>query len=115
MDCIFCSIINGEIPSSKVYENDSVFAFDDINPKAPVHVLIIPKKHIPDINSLDINSSKVLGDIFLAAARVAEIKGIKESGYRVVVNNGPDAGQEVFHLHIHVLGGTHLGLKMDEF
>ena len=110
MDCVFCKIIKGEIPSSKVYENDLVLAFDDIQPQSPVHVLIVPKKHISTLN--DLNDSEIWTALLQASRTVAEIKGIKENGYRVTVNCGPDATQIVFHLHMHVMGGKLLDGKM---
>ncbi|MCM0648828.1 histidine triad nucleotide-binding protein [Clostridium swellfunianum] len=107
-NCIFCSIIQGKIPSQKVYEDDQIFAFKDINPEAPVHVLIIPKKHIASINELDEDNSQVIGHIYGAAKKIAKELGIAESGYRVVANCGSDAGQTVFHIHFHLLGGRSL-------
>ena len=104
MDCIFCKIINGEVPSEKVYENDSVYAFEDINPVSPVHVLVIPKLHVKNINELTQENSKVMSEVFLAVKEVAKIKGL-EKGYRVIINNDKAGGQVVWHLHIHVLGG----------
>lgn len=107
-NCIFCSIIQGKIPSEKVYEDDQVFAFKDINPEAPVHVLIIPKKHIASINELDEDNSQVIGHIYVAAKKIAMELGIAESGYRVVANCGSNAGQTVYHIHFHLLGGRSL-------
>jgi histidine triad (HIT) family protein len=104
MNCIFCKIANKEIKSSVVLEGKNVFAFDDINPQAPVHVVVIPKAHIEDMTKLD----GVLPEIFEAIAKVAGIKKVKEGGFRVVMNNGPDSGQAVPHLHFHVLGGRKL-------
>ena len=104
MDCLFCKIIAGEIPSSKVFENESVYAFNDINPLAPVHVLIVPKKHIENVDDLKSGDASVIGDMFLAAQKIAELKGI-QGAYRIITNNGKDGGQEVFHLHLHLLGG----------
>jgi len=105
MDCIFCKIAAGDIPADRVYENDSVLAFNDIEPISPVHVLIIPKIHIESINELDKNNSSIMADIFLAVNEVARIKNIAETGYRVIINNGKAGGQEVPHLHVHVIGG----------
>ncbi len=102
-DCLFCKIIAGEVPSSKVYEDDDVFAFDDISPMMPVHTLVIPKTHYDNLS--DNVPEEVVGKVFSAAAKVAEMKGISESGYRIVSNIGPDAQQSVFHMHVHVLGG----------
>jgi histidine triad (HIT) family protein len=107
-DCIFCKIANGTIPSKKVYEDAEVVAFDDINPMAPVHVIIIPKKHIPtmlDVTKTDMSS---IGSMFAAAQEVARIKGINERGFRVVINCNKEGGQVIFHLHMHVLGGKKL-------
>ncbi len=108
MDCLFCKIIAGEIPSTKVYENDKVYAFRDINPEAPVHVLIIPKTHIPSANELTEENAEVIKDVFLAAKEIAESEGIAEGGYRIVNNCGEDGGQTVKHLHFHMLGGRSL-------
>ena len=110
MDCLFCSIIKGEIPSTKVYEDEQVYAFKDINPMAPVHVLIIPKTHLSSIN--DVKNSAVIAHIYAVAAKLAKDFGISESGYRVVSNCGADAGQTVFHLHFHLLGGKKLNVEM---
>jgi histidine triad (HIT) family protein len=107
-DCIFCKIANGTIPSKKVYEDAEVLAFDDINPMAPVHVIIIPKKHIPtmlDVTKTDMSS---IDSMFTAAQEVARIKGINERGFRAVMNCNEEGGQVIFHLHMHVLGGKKL-------
>ncbi len=106
-DCLFCKIIEGEIPSKKVFEDDRVFAFEDIDPKAPTHVLIIPKKHIVGLKEADPNDAEILGYMQLAAAKLANERKL-ESGYRTVLNVGPDAGQSVFHIHLHLLGGRKL-------
>ncbi len=108
MDCLFCKIINGEIPSSKVYEDDKVYAFRDIEPQAPVHILIIPKEHITSANELTEENASVVGHIFAVAARIAKEEGIAEGGYRIVNNCGEDGGQTVKHLHFHMLGGRSL-------
>ncbi|MFZ5817701.1 MAG: histidine triad nucleotide-binding protein [Bacillota bacterium] len=108
-DCIFCKIVAGQIPSAKVYEDDQVLAFRDINPQAPVHLLVIPKKHLASVSELSSEDSAMLGHVFAAIQQVARSEGIAESGYRVVTNTGKDAGQVVFHLHFHVLGGRPLG------
>jgi histidine triad (HIT) family protein len=107
-DCIFCKIVNKQIPSRIVYEDDSILAFHDIDPKAPVHVLVIPKQHIPSINEVTQENSQVIAHIFATMPKIAQQLGIKDSGYRVVVNCGKDAGQAVNHLHYHVLGGRSL-------
>ena len=109
-DCIFCKIVKGIIPSRKVYEDENTIAFDDIHPMAPVHVIVIPKQHIPTL--LDVTSEKEGADImnFLVKAvqEVARIKGISEKGFRVVINCNEEGGQVIFHLHLHVLGGKKL-------
>lgn len=107
-DCLFCRIIAGEIPSAKVYENDKVYAFKDINPEAPVHILIIPKEHISSANDLTEENAAVVAEVFLAAKEIAKQEGIAESGYRIVNNCGEDGGQTVQHLHFHMLGGRSL-------
>lgn len=109
MDCLFCKIIAGEIPSSKVYEDDLVYAFNDISPAAPTHVLIIPKKHISSANELNEENAAIVSHIFLVAAKIAKRLGIAENGYRIVNNCGKDGGQTVGHLHFHLLGGRNLG------
>jgi histidine triad (HIT) family protein len=106
-DCIFCRIIRGEIPSKKVYEDDHVYAFEDIDPKAPTHVLVIPKKHFPGLKEAESEDAEVIGRCHLAAARIARQRNV-ENGYRTVLNVGPGAGQSVFHLHVHLLGGRSL-------
>lgn len=111
-DCIFCKIIKGEIPCSKVYENEYVLAFNDINPETPVHVLIIPKIHISNLNEVNEENSKYVLEILNAIKEVAKICGVFETGYRVVSNCGKDAGQTVNHLHFHLLAGTKLGEKV---
>lgn len=103
--CIFCKIANKEIPSKVVLEDEHVFAFHDVNPQAPTHVLVVPKRHIAGIAQAAPEDEAVLGRLLLAARRVAELTGIVESGFRTVVNNGANAGQTVFHLHVHVIGG----------
>ncbi len=111
MDCLFCKIIAGEIPSQKVYSNDKVYAFRDINPQAPTHILIVPTEHISDASELEGETAKVVADIFEAAAIIARAEGL-ENGYRVVTNCGDDACQSVHHLHFHLLGGTKMSEKM---
>ncbi|HEY5563441.1 MAG TPA: histidine triad nucleotide-binding protein [Clostridiaceae bacterium] len=107
-ECIFCKIIKGEIPSQIVYENEEIFCFNDINKEAPVHVVIIPKKHIESLNSLEEKDGRVIGDIFVKAKIIAKILGIDERGYRIVSNCGIDGGQTVNHIHFHLLGGRSL-------
>jgi histidine triad (HIT) family protein len=104
-DCIFCRIVAKELPSTVVYETDDVLAFRDINPQAPTHVVVIPKAHYPDAASLAEADPALAGAVLAAAAAVARQEGVAESGYRLVFNTGPDAGQSVFHVHCHVLGG----------
>lgn len=106
--CIFCKIIKGEIPSEKVYEDDKIFVFKDINPEAPVHLLIIPKKHIESVNALDESDGELIGYIFNVAKKVAKQFQISEDGYRIVTNCGKDGGQTVYHIHFHLLGGRSL-------
>ena len=105
MDCLFCKIIAGEIPSDKVYEDEYVYAFRDIEPQAPVHILIIPTAHITSANELDETNRGVVDKVFCAAAKIAKAEGISEDGYRIVNNCGEYAGQSVKHLHFHMLGG----------
>lgn len=109
MDCIFCKIIEGSIPSKKVYEDEHVLAFYDIQPAAPVHVLFIPKKHIASLNDVSGDDFALIGEIHKAAQIVAKELGVAEAGYRLVNNCGKDGGQVVFHLHYHLLGGEKLG------
>ncbi|TVX94303.1 histidine triad nucleotide-binding protein [Paenibacillus agilis] len=109
MDCIFCKIIEGTLPSKKVYETEQVVAFHDIQPKAPVHIVIIPKKHIPTMNDLQKEDYALLGDIHEAAQHIAKDLGVEQSGYRLVNNCNKDSGQIVFHIHYHLLGGEPLG------
>ena len=104
-DCIFCKIINKEIPSKIVYEDDDILAFEDINPLAKVHILLIPKKHIETAADLQEEDAAVIGKIFLVAKKIAEEKGMAEDGYRIVNNCKEFGGQEVFHIHFHLLGG----------
>ena len=108
MDCIFCKIIAGDIPSKKVFENDKVLAFHDIDPKAPIHVLIIPKEHISSVNVMTDSQANVLSDITRAARDIAFDLGLSENGYRLVINEGKDGGQAVDHIHMHLLGGRQL-------
>jgi histidine triad (HIT) family protein len=107
-DCIFCKIVRGEIPSAKVYEDDHVLAFDDIHPMAPVHVVIIPKKHFATLMEVDTEKDNIMNTLVAAVQKVAKIKQIDASGFRTVVNCNAEGGQVVFHLHVHVLGGRKL-------
>ena len=107
-DCLFCGIIEGKVKGELVYEDPSVVAFKDIGPKAPVHILIVPRKHIASLLDLGPEDRALVGDIFRVAAKLAQEQGIANKGFRVVVNCGADAGQTVFHLHYHLLGGRHM-------
>ena len=109
--CLFCKIIAGEIPSTKVYEDETVYAFRDINPQAPTHVLVVPKTHIEDCNGITAENSALIAHIFEVIPQIAKAEGLA-NGYRVVSNCGPDAGQTVQHLHFHILGGKALALEM---
>jgi len=104
-DCIFCKIVKGEVPSKKVFEDELILAFHDINPKAPVHVLVIPKKHISSLIDINNNDKELMGNFLVKASAVAGKLGLNDKGYKIVVNNGNGAGQLVFHLHMHILGG----------
>lgn len=110
-DCLFCKIINGEVPSKKVFENDKVYAFCDIAPQAPVHTVIVPKQHIASANEITAENSSVISAIYEAIPEIAKTLGVDKSGYRIVNNCGRDAGQTVFHIHFHLLGGD-IGGKM---
>lgn len=113
-DCIFCKIIKKEIPSSIVYEDDEIIAFKDVNPVAPVHILVIPKKHIESLLELEQEDEMVIGRIYTVINKIAKQEKIDEKGFRVIVNCGEDGGQEVKHLHFHLLGGKKLGIKICE-
>jgi len=105
MDCLFCKIASGQIPSEKVYESENVLAFKDISPVAPEHILIIPKKHISNIEDITGDDSIDVAELFFAAKEISRERTLNEKGYRLIINNGKAAGQEVFHLHIHIIGG----------
>ena len=107
-DCLFCKIVAGDIPADIVYESDSALAFRDINPQAPTHVLVIPRQHISTINDLESDHRETIGDLYLAAKEIALAEGVAEEGYRAVMNCNAGAGQSVFHIHLHVLGGRGL-------
>jgi len=107
-DCLFCKILDNEIPADIVYESDTALAFRDINPQAPTHVLIIPRKHISTINDLEADDEQLVGTLFTAAREIAAAEGVSEEGYRVVMNCNAGAGQSVFHVHMHMLGGRGL-------
>lgn len=111
-DCIFCKIIKKEIPSQIVFEDDDILAFKDINPVAPVHILVIPKKHIISVNDIVNEDVEMIGKIFVVIKKLAAQLEVAESGYRVVSNVGDDGGQVVGHLHFHLIGGTRLGTKI---
>lgn len=111
-ECIFCKIIAGTLPSEKVFENERVFAFRDISPQAPVHVLIVPKKHISDVLDVRSQDACVFQDLFLAAQQIAPQLGIAGPGFRTVFNSGDHACQTIYHLHLHLLGGTQMGGSM---
>ncbi len=112
-DCIFCKMIAGEIPITPVYEDELTLAFDDISPQAPVHTLVVPKAHVENIAEGD--SAGLMGPVFSAVVKVAEIKGVSDSGYRVIINNGDDARQTVRHLHVHIMGGRRMAHGMVVF
>lgn len=107
-NCIFCQIVNGEIPCNKIYEDDKILAFKDINPVAPVHIVVIPKQHIESVLDLDENNISITIDIFSAINKIAKLLGIDKDGFRVVANTGINGGQTVAHLHYHILGGRSL-------
>jgi histidine triad (HIT) family protein len=107
--CLFCRIISGEIPAKKVFEDDVAIAFNDINPQAPTHVLVIPRTHISTLDDLDENESNIIGMTMVRATQIARNLQVNSDGYRLVVNHGEAAGQTVFHIHIHLLGGRNLG------
>ena len=107
-NCLFCRIVAGEIPAKIAYEDDDVIAFHDLNPQAPLHVLVIPRKHIATINDIQPDDAALIGKLMLAAKQVAADAGYADDGYRVVMNCGADAGQTVFHIHLHLLAGRHL-------
>ena len=104
-ECLFCKMVSGDIPCEKVYENELILSFRDIDPKAPTHILIIPKKHIETLNEINENDQDLLGELLLMAKKIAKDEGIDSSGYRTVFNCNADGGQTVFHIHMHLLGG----------
>jgi histidine triad (HIT) family protein len=108
-DCLFCKIIDGEIPADMVFQSDAVIAFRDINPQAPTHILVIPRRHISTINDITDDDTQLVGGLFTAAREIAAQEGLVDVGYRVVMNCGEGAGQSVFHIHLHLLGGRALG------
>ena len=111
-DCLFCKIIKGEIPCNKVYEDEEILAFHDIDPAAPIHILVIPKKHITSLAHLEKEDETIVGKIYTVINEIAQKNGFKEEGYRVIVNCGKNGGQEVMHLHFHLLAGKPLGEKI---
>ncbi len=108
MSTIFTKIINKEIPADILFENDNVIAFRDVNPVAPVHFLVIPKKEIPTLNDIDENDKDIIGELFLVAKKLAKIEGLEKKGYRTIFNCNEDGGQTVFHIHLHVMGGRQM-------
>ena len=104
-DCLFCRIVDGNLSADIVYENDSLIAFRDINPKAPTHILLIPRSHIATMNDLEDGDKALVGELFVTAARIAADEGLADDGYRVVMNYNAAAGQSVFHIHLHLMGG----------
>ena len=107
-DCLFCKIVEKKIPARLVQEDEYTVAFDDINPQAPVHTLVIPKRHVATVQDLGLEDEALLARLLMSCTKVAALKGLHSSGYRVVTNTGRDAGQTVFHLHFHVMGGRHM-------
>ena len=107
-DCLFCKILDGDIPCDRVYENDQVIAFRDVNPQAPTHILVIPREHISTVNDLTAEDKSIVAEMMLAAQAIAKQEGIEESGYRLVMNCNEGAGQTVFHIHLHILGGRRM-------
>ncbi len=108
-ECVFCRIVAGQIPATIIYRDDKVVAFRDTNPQAPVHVLVIPTAHVPSLNGLSEDHDEMVGYLIRTAAQIAKQEGVAESGYRLIANTGPDAGQSVDHVHCHLLGGRRLG------
>ncbi len=111
-NCLFCKIIKNEIPGSILYEDEEVLAFKDLHPQAPVHILVIPKKHFSTLNDVEIASTKIFTSLLQAAKTIAHQLGISEKGYRCVINTHPEGGQSVYHLHLHLLGGAQMGPSM---
>ncbi|MFH1753720.1 MAG: histidine triad nucleotide-binding protein [Candidatus Omnitrophota bacterium] len=107
-ECLFCKIAEKKIPAAIVYEDEETVAFDDIKPQAPIHIIVIPKRHIEKISNIDDGDSALTARLIMATSKIAKEKGLTESGYRLVINCGKDAGQEVFHIHVHLLGGRKL-------
>jgi histidine triad (HIT) family protein len=114
MECIFCKIINKELPADIIYEDEKIIVFKDIKPIAPVHLLIIPKKHIISVNNIEKTDKELIGQLFLIAKKVAQEQNLSKDGYRLVINVGKDGGQIVDHLHLHLLGGKKLSPKINK-
>lgn len=112
-DCIFCKIAAGEIPAKIIYQDESTTAFQDLNPVAPVHVLIIPNRHIPSVNQASVDDEAVFGHLVSVAKQLAAEFDVDQSGYRLVINSGPDAGQSVFHVHMHLIGGRKMPFRFE--
>lgn len=111
-DCIFCKIIRGEMPSEKVYEDENVLAIKDVNPAAPIHILVIPKKHYENVLKVEPENKEIIADMFIVINKIAKQLGIEEDGFRIINNCGKDAGQEVMHIHFHLLAGGKMGPKI---
>ena len=111
-DCLFCKIVSGDIPGNIVYRDERVTAFRDINPAAPTHILIVPNQHIDSVNMLIVDDEPLIGHLFTAAKAIAAQEGVAESGFRLIINTNANAGQTVFHIHLHLLGGAPLKLQM---
>jgi len=108
-NCLFCKIISGEIPSQKVYEDENCFAFKDVSPKAPIHILLVPKIHVANIHSISDENGNIAANLFSAISKIVKEQNLAQDGYRLVTNCGENGGQTVFHLHIHILGGAKMG------
>ena len=111
-NCIFCQIIAGEKPGTVVYTNEQVTAFLDIHPVAPTHILIVPNRHIASVNDLDVTDETLIGHLFIVARQLAKDRGIDQTGYRLIINTGPNSGQAVYHLHLHLIGGQRMRFPM---
>lgn len=111
-DCIFCKIITGKSPAKIVYQDDQATAFRDIHPLAPTHILVVPNQHITSVNEMTAEDEPLIGHLFSVARQIARDEGVDQSGYRLIINNGPHAGQAVFHLHLHVIGGQRMHFPM---
>lgn len=112
--CVFCQITSGTLPAALLYQDEWVTAFEDLHPIAPVHFLVVPNRHIVSINEIEAGDEELLGHLVTVAKRLARRKGVRESGYRLVINTGPDAGQSVFHLHLHVIGGRKMPFRFED-